>query len=616
METPILKPWASVDIEAQLQDELTHKTLRANVSDPRHIDAMDNQRVAVEGNEDAADTGGILVFAILFSTTVAIFVIESYKMLSPSLDDAIMAIPTQLSRQLDNISSGTPLQNVSVQNDSPFKPTASTIRTNIMWFLSLILSLAYTLSAISTQQLARKYREVAGLPRKPYKNAYILQGSRAYRVMAMMPTLLHLSIFLFIVGLIDFLLSINKTVAFCTLCYLSAFSFTCSVFATLPHPPLDNLSRPPLPEYVWRKYHILVPSVSACLGRAGGSLHDFLSPIWNRNLQATGSPRALTTWWGVLKGYVPRQQQKWPADGLLRSVEMSTTSEPWIESAHAFSQTLSTLDQDQDIENLVARIPGILDTRAVPGASSTVLSSMDIPSDRSTPNPILGSRIHDLLNTCIPDASPLTEESRRERLRICLKTLWCCGRAYNRLGNSVTLPHYVHAVFASPEMTRRIQNERDLAARTIGRCFVSLVVKKLASDINARSAAGLGFSGSELARLSTILGTGNETMGWLDRPGTIALANIISLLPGEFDTLFSDKAPSDVLRIFQETLVIVGTELLRADMRTSADLPVDLVAQFRGIYSKFANVPAPEWLRVQLTGISRRLPPIPCGEGQ
>jgi len=105
-------------------------------------------------------------------------------------------------------------------------------------------------------------------------------------------------------------------------------------------------------------------------------------------------------------------------------------------------------------------------------------------------------------------------------------------------------------------------------------------------------------------------------MGWLDRPGTIALANIISLLSGEFDTLFSDKAPSDVLRIFQETLVIVGTELLQADMHTSADLPVDLVAQFRGIYSKFANVPAPEWLRVQLTGISRRLPPVPCGQGQ
>jgi hypothetical protein len=51
METPILKPWANVDIEAQLQDELTHKTLRANVSDPRHMDTMmdtmDNQRVGM-----------------------------------------------------------------------------------------------------------------------------------------------------------------------------------------------------------------------------------------------------------------------------------------------------------------------------------------------------------------------------------------------------------------------------------------------------------------------------------------------------------------------------------------------------------------------------------------
>jgi hypothetical protein len=181
------------------------------------------------------------------------------------------------------------------------------------------------------------------------------------------------------------------------------------------------------------------------------------------------------------------------------------------------------------------------------------------------------------------------------------------------------LPHYVRDVFASPETIRRIQNEPDPTARVIGRCFASLIAKKLSSDANALRGANLCFSDAEQASLSAILGSGStsgEMADRLDQPGVIGLANIISLLSGEIDTLLDGKLPPDVEQIIQETVVILGTEALHAKRKTGAELPLALVAQFRAVVSKVANAPAPEWLRLQLKEISEGLPTIPSEQGR
>jgi hypothetical protein len=171
-------------------------------------------------------------------------------------------------------------------------------------------------------------------------------------------------------------------------------------------------------------------------------------------------------------------------------------------------------------------------------------------------------------------------------------------------------------------MTSRIQNEPDPTARVIGRCFTSLIAKKLSSDANARSGVNLRFSDAELTSLSAILGSGSTTSGeseMMDRlgqPGVIGLANIISLLSGEIDTMLDGKVPPDVEKILQETVVILGTEALHAKRNTGAELPLALVAQFRGVISKVVNGPAPEWLRVQLKEISEGLPTILSEQGR
>ncbi|KAI9447584.1 hypothetical protein H4582DRAFT_1867328, partial [Lactarius indigo] len=107
------------------------------------------------------DTDGILVFTGLFSATVASFIIESYHNLSPDPGDTTNTLLTQISGQLFNISNGIPLTIVVAQSSQPFKPTASAVRVNVLWFLSLILSLSCALSATLMQQWARRYQELA-----------------------------------------------------------------------------------------------------------------------------------------------------------------------------------------------------------------------------------------------------------------------------------------------------------------------------------------------------------------------------------------------------------------------------------------------------------------------
>jgi hypothetical protein len=545
----------------------------------------------------------------LFSTTVAFFLTESYKLLPPDLNNAIIASLSQIAQQLVSISNVTPFQNVIF---APFKPPASAIRINVTWLLSLVLSLTH---ALSVAYPLAGFAQYHGARHNNPRTLHGIEKSRPPRVVDSMPTLLNLSMFLFIAGLIDFLLLTNKIVAFCVLGYVSAFSFACLIFTAWSSLNLENPRRTSLPELAWRISLIIVLAVLVFVVEIGGSVCVFISSIWNRApLCAPEHPSALATWRDALEGQI-RMRQRSRAHGLRQSMDLNSTAVQSSVDASPVCQTLSAPEQDQKIKDFVARIPGVFGPGAVPCTTSPILSSMEVPSDLSTSDPILGSCFHDLLNTCISDTSALTEESRRNGLRASLKSLWYCGRAYHRLGNSAPLPHYVRDVFASPEMTSWIENEPDPTARVIGRCFASLIAKKPSSDANARGGANSRFSDA------AILGSGSTSgeigmMDRLDQPGVIGLANIISLLSGEIDTFLDGKVPPDVEQIFQETVVILRTEALHAKRNTGAELPLALVAQFRAVVSKVANAPAPEWLGIQLKEISEGLPMIPSEQGR
>ncbi|KAN0137241.1 hypothetical protein V8E53_004951, partial [Lactarius tabidus] len=437
--TPNPQPLSSADPQLQVINTNEHPNgnppapRRANNSevqrDENHGDPSDGlwslylteaekqDKVVIESWK--GDTDGILVFTGLFSATVATFIIESLQNLYPDSVDTTNALLTQITQQLVNISSGVPLTSISAQSGQPFKPTASAVRINVLWFLSLILSLNCALSATLMQQWARRYQELAQRPgafhRRGRMRAYIFDGISRFgmaRAVSTMPTLLHLSVFLFLAGLVEFLFPIHPIVAYATLGCIMAFALPYAILTVLPNIHLNCPYGTPLSAMTWRISQLsLVIFLQTVLG-----IRKSLSKIRSFPMRQAPESPGLQKWRESLENQVKMRRQ-WFSQGIRRSVELSAYTADSTVVTNALVWTLAALDEEKEIEDFTARIPGFFNSRVVPDATSAVLSLM---SHEPTADPVFGSRLCDLVKTCIPQTSVLDEKMRKNRLRVCL----------------------------------------------------------------------------------------------------------------------------------------------------------------------------------------------------
>jgi hypothetical protein len=202
-----------------------------------------------------------------------------------------------------------------------------------------------------------------------------------------------------------------------------------------------------------------------------------------------------------------------------------------------------------------------------------------------------------------------------------VKNLWHCARAYNHLGISVPFPSFVHVTLTSLEFTRRIQAERDLTTCVAGRCACALIINKLVDDFQSRTSFSGGVYDAEIASISSLLGTEpGEFYRWSRPSAVIKLQNVVSLLSGDIEALFSSgTAPADVLHIVQQTLDVICSDLVLGGVFTSEDVPMEHVLLLRKICSKIANArPANRFgdqtvaILEQLQQIFQRLPTVEC----
>ncbi|KAN0137385.1 hypothetical protein V8E53_004830, partial [Lactarius tabidus] len=235
------------------------------------------------------DTDGILVFTGLFSATVAAFIIESYQSLSPNPSDTTNALLVQITQQLFNISTGASLTVIATQSNQPFKPTASTVRVNVLWFASLVLSLTCALSATLMQQWARRYKELAQHHGAPHRRgrirAYIFDGIRKFgmaRAVATMPLLLHISVFLFFAGLVEFLFPTDTTVSYSTFGLVMAFALAYGILTVSPNLYLNCPYATPLSGVTWRlSQFFVIVGLKAAIG-IEALFHNPIFKLWSR----------------------------------------------------------------------------------------------------------------------------------------------------------------------------------------------------------------------------------------------------------------------------------------------------------------------------------------------
>ncbi|KAH9023994.1 hypothetical protein EDB84DRAFT_1420815, partial [Lactarius hengduanensis] len=185
------------------------------------------------------EADSILVFTGLFSGVIATFLSISYSNLFAIPSDTTNALLAQISLQLVNISNGVPSLN-DVTIATGFTPPAAAIRVNVIWFLSLVLSIGSALNATLFQQWSRRYLELTRYRVAPHKRArtraYMFNGTASFkmsRAVKAMPVLLHASIFLFFVGLVDFLW--DSVIRHWILGFVSVFTFAYLVLTVLPN---------------------------------------------------------------------------------------------------------------------------------------------------------------------------------------------------------------------------------------------------------------------------------------------------------------------------------------------------------------------------------------------
>ena len=477
-----------------------------------------------------------------------------------------------------------------------------------MWSLSLVISLNCALYATLMQQWARQYQELAQRRGAPHLRAriraFIFDGFRKFEFLARavtpITTLLHISVFLFFGGLVEFLFPIHTTVAYTTLGCIGLFALPYAILTILPTISLQFPFGTPLSGITWHLSQRSFYGIFFILRGFEGQLHGFFLALWDWTHREvtepmTGPPDSGPTKWREALDDRVEKHHRWFSIGLRRSFALIATDAPPTVDAQALEWTLVALEEDKAIEDFVASIPGFFDSSTVPNPASAILPLL---SGRPSTHPILGTRLSDLLQTCIPGTSQLTEDIRNRRLRVCLKSLWYCGKAFDQ--EIEPLPSSFHVIFASPEMTHRIQSEEDLALRVIGYCFGALVAKKLSADIKSRR---VQINDRILVCLSAILGTESyETIFLLGQTGDIELANILSLMSVDTDTLARDVMLSDVLDVFKQTLRILSTSLLS---QGHGDLSAPQVARFNEMYSR-----SPDWLKYELQEVSVWLPPI------
>ncbi|KZV65214.1 hypothetical protein PENSPDRAFT_548567, partial [Peniophora sp. CONT] len=102
------------------------------------------------------NTGNILTFTGLFAATVAAFVIESYKALSPDSGGQTVELLTQLLVSAADTSNSTASAALSTLSE-PFHAPLTAVLTNALWFCSLVVALACALLATLVQQWSRDY---------------------------------------------------------------------------------------------------------------------------------------------------------------------------------------------------------------------------------------------------------------------------------------------------------------------------------------------------------------------------------------------------------------------------------------------------------------------------
>ncbi|KAL5632185.1 hypothetical protein ACGC1H_000256 [Rhizoctonia solani] len=193
-------------------------------------EAEEYDQELVKGRHASLDV--LLLFAALFSAILTAFLVESKSLLQEDPADTAAALLLIIAQH--QVKPGSSFAHI---DQSSFSPTNAALWINGLWFAALALSLAAALVAMLSKEWLTAY--TASRPRPAHTHALLRQARFdglnswwALHIIAFLPTLLHLALLLFALGLVVYLWTLDVTVAALT-CVIVALTLIFYLATTL-----------------------------------------------------------------------------------------------------------------------------------------------------------------------------------------------------------------------------------------------------------------------------------------------------------------------------------------------------------------------------------------------
>ncbi|KAI0302899.1 hypothetical protein B0F90DRAFT_1713364 [Multifurca ochricompacta] len=433
-----------------------------------------------------AGADGILVFTGLFSAALATLVVDSYKSLLPDSGSNTVALLTQISQQL-NGSSQVVISSSPTAPQSTFQPTTSAVLVNVLWFLSLVITLFCALLATLQQHWARRYLRLTqpqcAVNKRARIRSYFAEGAARFHIdwaVEAIPSLLHISVFLFLAGLVISLWQIHLVVASAV---LASTSVCVSVYVTITVIPVfchDSPYHSPLSGFVWCIHRMISKAVLNGIQSTAIFLHKYSRPF------AGSYFRSLTT---KISSYKERL-----SEDMTSAAQKAARDEDWHIDARALSWTLDKLDEEREFEQFVAGIPAFMRSLEVQEPALVLKASRLSRTDTSLYREIMTLLIRASKPGLLRDSKSLPESVRQQRITTCLEALYLFPNAIEEILRRVSgvdniNNKKVRAGFASILESMEswllaerlsVQNKRNSEAVMIGaRCMATAIAARL-----------------------------------------------------------------------------------------------------------------------------------------
>ena len=234
----------------------------------------------------------------------------------------------------------------------PFIPPNYAVWVNALWFLSLVISITCALLATLLQQWARRYLKVTQPHYSPHKRAriraFFAEGIDKFLLpwaVEALPTMLHLSLFLFFAGLVVFLWNVNLTIFKLVLSWISLCTALYGCITFIPIFRHDSPYHTPLSLPVWH----------------------FVTGIPFFTFRALEIIFAHFECYGVYSRFAPlaKRYGRLLVQGFQKTAEECAFNSPPEIDTRAFLWTFDCLDEDHELEHFFSGLPGFRSSKVV-----------------------------------------------------------------------------------------------------------------------------------------------------------------------------------------------------------------------------------------------------------